>query len=35
MFNQTIKENMKYSNPEATDKEIEESLKAANAWDFV
>ena len=26
---------MRYSNPEATVQEIEDALKAANAWDFV
>jgi ABC-type multidrug transport system fused ATPase/permease subunit len=26
---------MRYSNPEATAQEIEDALKAANAWDFV
>ena len=35
LFNTTIKENMKFSNPDATDQDIEDALKAANAWDFV
>lgn len=26
---------MKYSKPDATSQEIEEALKAANAWDFL
>ena len=35
LFNTTIRENMMFSNPNATEKDIEEALKAANAWDFV
>ena len=35
LFNCTIKENMLYGNPEATDQEIVNALKAANAWDFI
>lgn len=35
LFNTTIRENMKFAVPEATDEEIIEALKAANAWDFV
>lgn len=35
LFNQTIRENMLFAKPEATDQEIIEALKAANAWDFV
>lgn len=35
LFNATIRENLHFANPEATDFEIEESLKAANAWDFI
>jgi len=26
---------MYFAKPDATDKEIEEALKAANAWDFI
>lgn len=26
---------MKFAKPDATDGEIEEALKAANAWDFI
>lgn len=26
---------MLFAKPDATDKEIEEALKAANAWDFI
>jgi len=35
LFNTTIRENMYFAKPDATDKEIEEALKAANAWDFI
>jgi len=35
LFNTSIKENMLFSNPDATDQEIEEALKSANAWDFI
>ena len=35
LFNTTIKENMLFTNPSATDEEIEKALKAANAWDFI
>ena len=35
LFNETIKDNLLNSNPEATDEEIIESLKKANAWTFV
>lgn len=35
MFNVSIKENIKMGKPNATDSEIEEALKAVNAWDFV
>jgi ABC-type multidrug transport system fused ATPase/permease subunit len=35
LFNTSIKENMLFAKPDATDKEIEEALKAANAWDFI
>lgn len=35
LFNTTIRENMKFAKPDATDKEIEDALRAANAWDFI
>mmetsp|Transcript_6128 Transcript_6128/g.9828 ORF Transcript_6128/g.9828 Transcript_6128/m.9828 type:complete len:587 (-) Transcript_6128:1564-3324(-) len=35
LFNTTIKENMLFSKPDATDDEIEQALKSANAWDFI
>ena len=35
MFNATIRENMKFAKPDATDEEIKEALEAANAWDFI
>lgn len=35
MFNQTIKENLLNAQPDATDQQIEESLKLAMAYDFV
>ncbi len=35
LFNQSIRENMLFAKPDATDQEIIEALKAANAWDFV
>jgi len=35
LFNTTIRENFLFSNPQATDKMIEEALKSANAWDFI
>lgn len=35
LFSSTIKENVAYGNPKATDKEIVQALKLANAWDFV
>ena len=35
LFNTTIKQNLLLGKPDATDKEIEEALKAAEAWDFV
>jgi ATP-binding cassette subfamily B protein AbcA/BmrA len=31
----TIRDNVKYGNPDATDEEIVEALKKANAWEFV
>lgn len=35
LFNASIRENMKFSKPDATDKEIIEALEAANAWTFI
>ena len=35
LFNTTIKQNMLYANPNASDDEIIECLKMANAWSFV
>lgn len=31
----SIKENILYGNPEASDKEVVQALKSANAWDFI
>ena len=35
LFNTSVRENMKFSKPDATDDEIVEALKMANAWDFI
>lgn len=35
LFSGSLKENMKYGNPDATDEEIIEALKKAQAWEFV
>ncbi|MDD7884861.1 ABC transporter ATP-binding protein [Flavivirga sp. 57AJ16] len=35
LFNDSIKNNMKLGNDEATDEQIIEALKVANAWEFV
>lgn len=35
LFSSTIRENVAYGNPDATDEQIIEALKAANAYDFV
>ena len=35
LFNESIKNNLKLGNDNATDKEIIEALKVANAWEFV
>ena len=35
LFNATIRENMKFAKPDATDQEIQEALEHANAWDFI
>lgn len=31
----SIKENILYGNPEATDQDVVQALKSANAWDFI
>ena len=35
LFNQTVEENLRFANRDATTKEIEAALKKANAYDFV
>lgn len=35
LFGGTIKENIAYGKPKASDKEIEEAAKMANAWEFI
>lgn len=35
LFNTTIRENLLFAKPDATEQEIEEALKAANAWKFI
>jgi hypothetical protein len=35
LFNTSIKENMLFAKPDATDEEIIQALKDANAWDFI
>ena len=35
LFNGTIRENLLYAKPDATDEEMTEALKKANIWDFV
>ena len=35
LFNGTIRENLLYAKPDATEEEMEEALKKANIWDFV
>lgn len=35
LFNTTIKQNLLFAKPDATDEEIVEALKAANAYDFI
>lgn len=35
LFNCSIKENMRFAKPDATEDEIREALVAANAWNFV
>jgi ABC-type multidrug transport system fused ATPase/permease subunit len=35
LFNTTIRKNMLFAKPTATETEIIDALKAANAWDFI
>ncbi len=35
MFNMTIKENIMFGNPDASEEEIAKALESANAWTFV
>ena len=35
LFNGTIRENLLYAKPDATDEEMTEALKKANIWDFI
>jgi ABC-type multidrug transport system fused ATPase/permease subunit len=35
LFNTTIRENLKFAMPNATEEEMIEALKAANAWSFI
>ena len=35
LFNCSIKDNLLYAKPEATDEEVIQALKSANAWDFI
>ena len=35
LFNCSIKQNLLYAKPDATDQEVEQALRSANAWDFV
>jgi ATP-binding cassette, subfamily B (MDR/TAP), member 1 len=35
LFNCSIRDNLRYAKPDATDQEIIDALKSANAWDFV
>ena len=35
LFNGTIRDNLLYARPDATDADMEEALKKANIWDFV
>lgn len=35
LFNASIRDNMKYAKPDATDQEIMDALIAANAWTFI
>lgn len=35
LFNMSIRENLLYGNPNATEEQILQALKSANAWDFI
>ena len=35
LFNTTIRENLLFAKPDATEEEMKEALKDANAWDFI
>jgi len=35
LFNSSIKDNILYGNPHATDEQVIQALKSANAWDFI
>ena len=35
LFNTSIRENMLFAKPDATEEEMIEALQAANAWDFI
>lgn len=35
MFNQSIKENILYGKPDATDEEVKQALVNANAFEFI
>ncbi|RYG24751.1 ABC transporter ATP-binding protein [bacterium] len=35
LFAATVAENVRYGRPEATDEEVEDAIRAANAWEFV
>jgi len=35
LFNTSIRENMQFAKPDATEEEMIEALKAANAWEFI
>ena len=35
LFNTSIEQNMRFSKPDATEEEIIDALKAANAWSFI
>jgi len=35
LFNTTIRENLQFAQPDATEEEMIAALKAANAWDFI
>lgn len=35
LFNCSIRDNLRYAKPDATEQECEAALRSANAWDFV